>query len=89
MSAGKIRLSSKAFRRGLKDGFGAPALFFAPTFRAKVYYTRDYDITLREAWQGVSLAIDESLKAERDSGGKTKQTHKTARAPKDRCPAFS
>jgi hypothetical protein len=81
MSAIKFRLRSKAFRRGLVDGFGAPFFFFTPSCG---YAVPDPDDTLRDAWDDVSRAIAESYRVERihiGESGKTKSASKT----RERC----
>lgn len=57
MSAITYRFRSRAFRRGLLDGFAAPMFFFAPRQSRRV---SEIDGSLLEAWNGVSRALAES-----------------------------
>lgn len=52
-----VRLRSKAYRQGLREGFGAVALFDAP----RVYrFTTKVDASIAGTWRAVGEALRES-----------------------------
>lgn len=80
MSAATFRLRSKAYRRGLIQGFGAPIFFFVPRAYPR---SSKIDPSLKEAWDEVSRALNDTLEAERDSFGKIENTNDGKRARKE------
>jgi hypothetical protein len=66
-AARRRRLLSRAYRNGLRQGFGAPALFFAPFSLPRA---SSIDATVANAWKAVGDALKASTKREEEEIGK-------------------
>lgn len=74
----RIRIHSKAFRKGFLDGFTAYYTYFRPQF-----YTRtvEIDTSLSHAWNAVGRALGEAQEIERGKIGETTRKAAEARIP--------
>jgi len=83
MSARKFRLRSKAFRAGLVEGFASPFFFFNP----RPYLMPDSEDNLRDAWDDVSRALEESYTTEIGRVGEIGKARTAASKARERCAA--
>jgi hypothetical protein len=61
--ARRRRLFSRAYRKGLRDGFGAPFLFFKPMSFSR---TESIDTSVEMAWNVVGKALSDATKVEEE-----------------------
>jgi hypothetical protein len=62
-----VRVNSKAFRRGLAEGFSSTASFFAPVAHRRA---ESIDATVDAAWKAVSSALSSAYETEAKNIGK-------------------